>query len=85
MGISARPMQGVVVRTGADRATLVRRTYSLVFVSILVTIIGTAFGMSQPSGNFRKRLAIRDRMTAAGTEGPRALQATYLPSTLAKS
>lgn len=48
MGISARPMSGVVVRTGTERATLVRRTYSLVFASVLVTIAGAAFGMSQP-------------------------------------
>ncbi|HNV74569.1 MAG: Bax inhibitor-1/YccA family protein [Gemmatimonadetes bacterium] len=49
MGISARPYPGVVVRTGAERATLVRRTYSLVFASILVTIAGAAFAMSQPA------------------------------------
>jgi len=48
MGISARPYPGVMVRTGAERATLVRRTYSLVFASILVTIAGAAFAMSQP-------------------------------------
>ena len=28
---------GTLVRTGAERATLVRRTYSLVFVSVLFT------------------------------------------------
>lgn len=48
MGISARPFPGVVVRTGAERATLIRRTYLLVFASVLVTIGGAAFGMSQP-------------------------------------
>ncbi len=37
-----------IVRTGSDRATLVRRTYSLVFVSVLVTMAGAAFGLSQP-------------------------------------
>lgn len=37
-----------VVRTGSDRATLVRRTYTLVFVSVLVTMLGAAFGLSQP-------------------------------------
>lgn len=37
-----------VVRTGSDRATLVRRTYTLVFVSVLVTMVGAAFGLSQP-------------------------------------
>lgn len=39
---------GTIVRTGAERATLVRRTYSLVFVSILVTIAGAMFALSQP-------------------------------------
>ncbi|GMV10387.1 MAG: hypothetical protein ABS52_09005 [Gemmatimonadetes bacterium SCN 70-22] len=48
MGISARPYPGIAVRTGAERATLVRRTYLLVFASVLVTIVGAAFGMSQP-------------------------------------
>lgn len=38
-----------VVRTGAERATLVRRTYSLVFVSVLFTIAGSMFALSQPS------------------------------------
>ena len=51
MGFSryAVPQQGVIVRTGAERATLVRRTYSLVFASILVTIGATAWAMTQPS------------------------------------
>ncbi len=40
---------GTLVRTGAERATLVRRTYSLVFVSVLVTIAGAMFALSQPS------------------------------------
>lgn len=39
---------GTIVRTGAERATLVRRTYSLVFVSVLVTIAGSMFALSQP-------------------------------------
>lgn len=39
---------GTLVRTGAERATLVRRTYSLVFVSVLVTIAGSMFALSQP-------------------------------------
>ena len=38
-----------VVRTGAERASLVRRTYSLVFVSVLVTIVGVTFALSQPA------------------------------------
>ena len=37
-----------IVRTGAERATLVRRTYALVFVSVLVTIAGSMFALSQP-------------------------------------
>ena len=40
---------GTVVRTGAERASLVRRTYSLVFVSVLVTIVGVTFALSQPA------------------------------------
>jgi FtsH-binding integral membrane protein len=40
---------GTIVRTGEERATLVRRTYSLVFVSILFTIAGSMFGLSQPA------------------------------------
>lgn len=40
---------GSIVRTGAERATLVRRTYSLVFVSILFTVAGSMFALSQPS------------------------------------
>jgi hypothetical protein len=39
---------GVLVRTGAERAALVRRTYALVFVSVLCTIVGSTFGLSQP-------------------------------------
>lgn len=38
-----------IVRTGAERATLVRRTYSLVFVSVLFTVVGSMFALSQPS------------------------------------
>jgi FtsH-binding integral membrane protein len=45
MGISYAPT--VQVRSGAERATLVRRTYGLVFLSIIVTILGTAFAMTQ--------------------------------------
>jgi FtsH-binding integral membrane protein len=47
MGVSIPT--GSLVRTGEERATLVRRTYSLVFVSVLVTIFGASFGLSQPS------------------------------------
>lgn len=50
MGFSrfAVPQQGTIVRTGEERAALVRRTYSLVFAGILVTIGGAAFAMTQP-------------------------------------
>lgn len=37
------------VRSGAERATLVRRTYGLVFLSVIVTILGVAFAFSQPA------------------------------------
>ena len=49
MGVSYRPFTaGAAVRTGAERATLVRRTYLLVFAGVLVTMLGAAFGFSQP-------------------------------------
>jgi FtsH-binding integral membrane protein len=47
MGVSYQT--GTLVRTGEERATLVRRTYSLVLVSVLVTIVGASFALSQPS------------------------------------
>ena len=51
MGFSryAIPQQGTIVRTGEERATLIRRTYSLVFASILVTVGAVAFAMTQPA------------------------------------
>lgn len=48
MGVSYRPMAAVAVRTGAERATLVRRTYLLVLASVVVTMLGAGFGLSQP-------------------------------------
>ena len=39
---------GALVRSGEDRATLVRRTYGLVFAGVIVTAIGVAFGQTQP-------------------------------------
>jgi FtsH-binding integral membrane protein len=49
MGISYQTGTAVpVVRTGEERATLVRRTYALVLVSVIVTMVGTSFAMSQP-------------------------------------
>src|SRR5579872_6908831 len=46
---STIPQQGIVVRTGEERATLVRRTYALVFASVLVTIGAAAWTMTQPA------------------------------------
>jgi FtsH-binding integral membrane protein len=46
MGVSYQT--GTLVRTGEERATLVRRTYSLVLVSVIVTMVGASFGLSQP-------------------------------------
>lgn len=46
MGFSYAP--AIQVRTGAERATLVRRTYGLVFLSVLVTMFGVAFTFTQP-------------------------------------
>ena len=39
----------VQVRSGTERATLVRRTYGLVFASIVVAILGVAFTLAQPA------------------------------------
>ena len=36
-------------RTGEERATLVRRTYGLVFVGVVVTVLGAALCLSQPA------------------------------------
>lgn len=47
MGFSYAP--AVQVRSGEERATLVRRTYGLVFLSVLVTILGAGFALSQQS------------------------------------
>ncbi len=53
MGVSYRPIDATVVRTGEQRATLVRRTYLLVLASVLVTMAGTAFALEsagRPAG-----------------------------------
>ncbi len=47
MGVSYQT--GTLVRTGEERATLVRRTYALVLVSVIVTMVGATFGLSQPN------------------------------------
>ena len=50
MGISYQTgIATPVVRTGEERATLVRRTYALVLVSVIVTMVGTSFTLSQPA------------------------------------
>jgi len=46
MGVS---LPGTLVRSGEERATLVRRTYGLVFISVIVTALGVAFGFTQPA------------------------------------
>ncbi len=51
MGVSYRDLAtnaGVVVRTGTERATLVRRTYLLVLAGVLTTMGGSAFAFTQP-------------------------------------
>ena len=46
MGFSRYAMPATTrVFTGEERATLVRRTYSLVFASVLVTMAGVSFGL----------------------------------------
>ena len=50
MGFSYNPAaRPALIRTGVERATLVRRTYALVFASILVTVLGAAFAVTQPA------------------------------------
>jgi FtsH-binding integral membrane protein len=54
MGISSRPYAvgpaaGQIERTGAERATLGRRTYLLVLAGVLVTMGGVAFAFTQPA------------------------------------
>lgn len=48
MGFSYAPAT-TQVRTGVERATLARRTYGLVFLSVLVTMGGVAFTGTQPA------------------------------------
>ncbi len=43
------PQTGVMVRTGAERATLVRRTYLLVLGGVVLTVVGVGFTMTQPA------------------------------------
>ncbi len=46
MGVSYTA--GTLIRTGTERATLVRRTYALVFAGILVTMLGAFVTITQP-------------------------------------
>jgi len=39
----------VPVRSATERATLVRRTYGLVFLSVVVTMLGAGFAFTQPA------------------------------------
>jgi len=49
MGFSYNPaVRSIGVRSGVERATLVRRTYALVFASIVVTMLGAGFAVTQP-------------------------------------
>lgn len=48
MGSSYAPATSQI-RTGVERATLARRTYGLVFLSVLVTMGGVAFTGTQPA------------------------------------
>jgi FtsH-binding integral membrane protein len=41
--------QAIPIRSGAERATLVRRTYGVVFLGVIVTCLGAAFAMTQPA------------------------------------
>ncbi len=43
------PQTGILVRTGAERATLVRRTYLLVLGGVALTIVGVGFTFTQPA------------------------------------
>src|SRR5437763_13057011 len=49
MGFSYNPaaVRALPIRTGAERATLVPRTYALVFASIIVTMLGAGFAVTQ--------------------------------------
>lgn len=47
MGFSRTMQMPALELTGEQRATLVRRTYSLVFASVIVTILGTSVAMTQ--------------------------------------
>ena len=41
--------QVLTIRSGVERATLVRRTYGVVFGGVIITCLGAAFAMTQPA------------------------------------
>lgn len=41
--------QVLTIRSGVERATLVRRTYGVVFLGVVITCVGAAFAMTQPA------------------------------------
>ncbi|MEK7403002.1 MAG: Bax inhibitor-1 family protein [Gemmatimonadota bacterium] len=49
MTAPAQVITSAPARTGVDRATLVRRTYGLVLLGVVVTMLGVALAMFQPS------------------------------------
>src|SRR5258705_190159 len=49
MTAPARVVSSAPARTGVDRATLVRRTYGLVLLGVVVTMLGATLAMVQPS------------------------------------
>jgi len=65
---------GTIVRTGAERATLVRRTYALVFVSVLVTIVGATFALARPG--VLNAVAAHPWISMLGTFAPLVLAMT---------
>jgi modulator of FtsH protease len=49
MTAPARVLSHAPARTGVERATLVRRTYGLVLLGIVVTMLGVVLSMTQPA------------------------------------
>ena len=64
-----------VARTGAERATLVRRTYALVLVSVLVTMAGVALGYGDLFQVSRFLALPRDRGLRVVAEFPKPMVA----------
>jgi len=49
MTAPAQVLSAAPARTGVDRATLVRRTYGLVLLGVVVTMLGVVLSLTQPS------------------------------------